>query len=40
MRAESLRARDVLAFFWNYRWELLSFLVWTGRIEKEARKRG
>jgi hypothetical protein len=37
--AESLRARDVFGFFWNERWELLSFLVWTGRMEKEARKR-
>ena len=40
MSAENLRARDVLGFLWTSRWELLSFLVWTGRIEKEARKRG
>jgi len=24
---------------WSQRWELLSFLVWTGRLDKEARKR-
>jgi hypothetical protein len=40
MSAETLGARDVLAFFWNWRWELLGFLVWTGQMEKEARKRG
>ena len=37
--AETLRARDVLGFVWNSRWELLSFLAWTGRMEREARKR-
>ncbi|MGA8728247.1 MAG: hypothetical protein WB608_05810 [Terracidiphilus sp.] len=37
--AETLRARDVLGFMWNSRWELLSFLAWTGRMEREARKR-
>jgi hypothetical protein len=28
-----------LGFMWNSRWELLSFLAWTGRMEREARKR-
>ncbi len=37
--AETLRAADVLGFLWTTRWELLSFLVWTGTIEREARKR-
>jgi hypothetical protein len=37
--AESLRARDVLGFFWESKWELLSFLFWAGRLEKEARRR-
>lgn len=37
--AETLKARDVLGFVWNSRWELLSFLAWTGRMEREARKR-
>lgn len=39
MPAESLRARDVIGFLWVSRWELLSYLAWTGRMEKEARKR-
>lgn len=37
--AESLTAKDILAFAWTSRWELLSFLAWTGRVEKEARRR-
>jgi hypothetical protein len=40
MPADSLKVKDVFGFMWNSRWELLSFLVWTGRMEKEARKRG
>jgi hypothetical protein len=31
--------RDVLTFMWASRWELLSFLAWTGRVDREARKR-
>lgn len=38
--ADSLRAKDILTFVWASRWELLSFLAWTSRLEKEARKRG
>jgi len=38
-RAETLKARDVLGFLWSTRWELLSFLVWTEHLEREARKR-
>jgi hypothetical protein len=38
-RAEDLKTRDVFGFLWSSRWELLSFLIWTGRMEKEARKR-
>jgi hypothetical protein len=37
--AESLTTRDVLAFFWESRWELLSYLLWTGQVQKEARRR-
>ena len=37
--AESLTVRDVLGFFWESRWELLSFLSWTSQIQKEARRR-
>ena len=37
--AETLRTRDLLGFVWDSRWELLSFLAWTGRLERETRKR-
>lgn len=37
--AENLTARDVLGFLWNARWELLSFLFWTGQVQREARRR-
>lgn len=37
--AESLTFRDIFSFMWESRWELLSFLAWTGRMEREARKR-
>ena len=37
--AESLRARDILGFMWEQKWELLSFLFWTGQVQKEARRR-
>ena len=37
--AETLWARDVLGFCWESKWELLSFLFWTGRLQKEARKK-
>ena len=38
--AETLKAKDIFSFLWNERWELLSFLLWTGRVQREARKRG
>ncbi|MFZ0395617.1 MAG: hypothetical protein WCF17_22735 [Terracidiphilus sp.] len=37
--AEKLTMRDVLRFSWNARWELLSFLRWTGEVQREARRR-
>ena len=37
--AESLTFRNIFGFMWDSRWELLSFLAWTGRMEREARKR-
>jgi hypothetical protein len=37
--AEKMKAGDVLRFLWSSRWELLSFLAWTGRVQREARKR-
>ena len=38
-KAETLTAKSVLGFLWTTRWELLSFLRWTGAMESEARKR-
>ena len=38
--AGTLSAKDVFSFVWSSRWELLSFLAWTSRLEKETRKRG
>lgn len=36
---ETLRGRDVLAFGWKSRWELLDFLVWTGRLERDVQRK-
>jgi hypothetical protein len=38
-RAETLTAKSVLGFLWATRGELLRFLVWTGEMQREARKR-
>jgi hypothetical protein len=38
MHAEALTAKDVLGFMWASRWELLGFLAWTERLDREARK--
>jgi hypothetical protein len=38
-KAESLRGRDVLAFVWESRWELLEFLAWTGRLERDVQRK-
>ena len=37
--AETLRARDIFGFMWASKWELLSLLLWTGQVQKEARRR-
>ena len=39
-RAETLTAGKILSFVWATKWELLSFLFWTGQLEREVRKRG
>lgn len=39
MKAETLTAGDILGFAWNSRWELLSYLWWTGEVQREARRR-
>jgi hypothetical protein len=38
-KAESLQGRDVFAFLWHSRWELLDFLAWTGQLERETRRK-
>jgi hypothetical protein len=37
-RAETLTAKGVISFFWTSRWELLSFLAWTGDLDREVRR--
>jgi len=38
-KAESLRGRDVLAFLWTSRWEMLDFLLWTGHLERDIQRK-
>jgi hypothetical protein len=38
--AETLNTKDIFGFMWASRWELLGFLLWTGRLEDEVRRRG
>jgi hypothetical protein len=38
-KADSLRAGDVFRFVWDSRGELLKFLVWTGQLERDVRRR-
>jgi hypothetical protein len=36
-KAEMLTARDIFAFVWVSRWELVSFLGWVGRLNRDIR---
>ena len=36
--AETLTSMDVLGFLWSSRWELLSYLAWIGRMDREVRR--
>lgn len=38
-KAETLTTRDVLAFVWTSRWELLEYLSWIGRLDSEVHRR-
>ena len=38
-KADTLTTNDILGFVWDSKWELLSFLLWTGRLENEVRRR-
>ncbi len=37
-KAEALGARDVFGFMWDSRKELLSFLAWTGQLERAVKR--
>ena len=37
--AAKLSIREMLRFVWISRWELLSFLRWTGQVQREARRK-
>jgi hypothetical protein len=36
--AETLTFTDIMGFVWTSRWELLSYLAWIGRLDREVRK--
>ena len=38
-KADSLGAGDIFRFLWESRWELLDFLAWTERLERDVRRR-
>lgn len=38
-RAETLTPGKIFKFMWTSRWELLDFLAWTNRLERDMRKR-
>jgi len=38
MPAGTLTAGKIFLFVWTSKWELLSFLLWTGRLERDVRK--
>ena len=38
-KADSLGAGDIFRFLWDSRWELLDFLAWTERLERDVRRR-
>ena len=38
-KAETLTFRKIMSFVWISRWELLSFLSWTNRLDRDVHKR-
>jgi len=38
-KADTLSARDIFGFVWESRGELLDFLLWTGRLERDVRRK-
>jgi hypothetical protein len=39
MKAETLTAKSMFAFMWQWRVELVRYLLWTGTVEREAQKK-
>jgi hypothetical protein len=37
-KAETLTTREMMSFVWNSRWELLGFLFWIDRLDREVHK--
>jgi len=37
--AETLTIADIFGFMWTSRWELLGFLAWIARLEREVYKQ-
>lgn len=37
--AEQLKFRDILGFLWSSKGELLRYLAWTGRVQREAQRK-
>ena len=38
-KADELRTQDVFRFVWSSRLELLRFLSWTGRLQREVQRK-
>ena len=38
-KAETLTTQEMMSFVWNSRWELLGFLFWINRLDREVHKR-
>jgi len=38
-KAETLTTKDILGFLWTSRWELLGFLLWIDRLDREVHKQ-
>ncbi len=36
-KADTLGTREIFKFVWDSKWELLDFLSWTGRVERDVR---
>jgi hypothetical protein len=39
LRAETLTLASIIRFAWGARWELLNYLLWIDRLDREVRKR-